>query len=292
MTLAGYLSEYSLPEIFNFVHQGDRTGLLSMYPDYRASVCTNIYQNLWFENGRIVTLTSGLDGRELIDRIEQRKLFAQRQIEQVRLQLDKLPQPLGLYLKDRGLLDAEQLKLLFNAQVIAPTCKLFELKNGRFKFDPKIPINNAEMTGVSLSAQEMGLLGLRMLKDWSSLSPKLTDADYALQRLVSQPPSFRLDRHELELFKLADGETSLSKLSEKMGISIDIIKQISFRLSVFGLVQEVPIEPLQPAIDRQQVAIPVIINNGQTTAPVSASFLGNLRKFLKQGSEKSQKISR
>jgi Domain of unknown function (DUF4388) len=288
MTLAGYLSEYSLAEVFNFVHQGNRTGLLSISPVYDDTVITTNSHYLWFESGRIVAATADLDGQGLLRTIEQRKLFPQRQIEQLRPQIDKLPQPIGLYLKSRGLLDAEQLKLLFNSQVIAPTCKLFELKNGKFNFDPdKLP-NNAEMTGISLPAQEMGLLGLRMLKDWSGLSVKLPDPDYALQRLSSKPPSFRLDRHEAELFKLADGETRLNDLAEKMGLSIEVVTHISFRLSSFGLIQEVPTEPLQPALD-PELAVPVLINDGQTNPAVSKSFLGNLRSFLKKGSEKSQK---
>jgi Domain of unknown function (DUF4388) len=288
MTLAGYLSEYSLAEVFNFVHQGNRTGLLSISPVYDDTVITTTSHYLWFESGRIVTVTSDLDGQGLLRTVEQRKLFPQRQIEQLRPQLENLPQPLGLYLKARGLLDAEQLKLLFNSQVIAPTCKLFEISNGKFNFDPQKLPNHAEMTGISLPAQEMGMLGLRMLKNWSSLSAKLPDPDYALQRLSSQLPSFRLDRHESELLKLADGETRLTNLAEKMGISIEAVKQIGFRLSAFGLVQEIPTEPLQPAID-PDVAVPVLINNGQPNAAVSKSFLGNLRSFLKKGSEKSQK---
>ena len=291
MTLAGYLSEYSLAEVFNFVHQGNRTGLLSISPVYDGIMITTTPSYLWFESGRIVAMNAGvygLAGQGLIQTIEQRKLFPQRQIEQLRPQIEKLPQPMGLYLKSRGLLDAEQLKLLFNSQVIAPTCKLFELKNGQFNFDPQKLPNNAEMTGISLPAQEMGMLGLRMLKDWSGLSAKLPDPDYAIQRLSSQPPSFRLDRHESELLKLADGETRLTSLAEKMGLSIEATTHISFRLSSFGLVQEVPTEPLQPALD-PELAVPVLINDGQANPAVSKSFLGNLRSFLKKGSDKSQK---
>ena len=33
MSLAGYLSEYSLAEIFHFVQEGNKTGLLSIEPD-------------------------------------------------------------------------------------------------------------------------------------------------------------------------------------------------------------------------------------------------------------------
>ncbi len=287
MTLAGYLSEYSLAEVFNFVHQGNRTGLLSISPDCNETNIPTNYQYLWFDSGRIVAVTSGLDGQGLLTTIGQRKLLPSEQIEQLRNQGNRLFQPLGIYLKSRGLLDAEQLKLLFNSQVIAPTCKLFELKHGKFQFEPEVAPHHTETIGISLPAQEMGLLGLRVLKDWSGLSAKLADPDYALQRLSSQQPNFRLDRHELELFKLADGETRLTKLAEKMGLSIEVVQRISFRLSVFGLVREIPTEPLQPAID-PEIAVPVL-GNPQANPPVSASFLGNLRKFLKKGSEKSRK---
>jgi Domain of unknown function (DUF4388) len=287
MTLAGYLSEYSLAEVFNFVHQGNRTGLMSISPVYDDTVITTTSHYLWFDRGRIVAVTAGLDGQELLDRIEQRKLVPPEQLKQLRSQGNRMFQPVGMYLKSIGFLDAEQLKLLFNSQIIAPTCKLFELKNGKFKFDPQVSPNNAETIGISISAQEIGLLGLRVLKDWSGLIDKLTDPDYALQSLSSEQPHFRLDRQELALLKFADGKTSLTQLATNMNLSIEVVQQISFRLNVFGLVKEIPLEPLQVEID-PEIAVSVM-GNSQANPAVSVSFLGNLRKFLKKGSGKSHK---
>lgn len=287
MTLAGYLSEYSLAEIFNFVHEGNRTGLLSIFPDPNPDLNTAAPDYVWFENGRIVAATSGLDGKGLLKTIEQRKLMPLAQIGSVEPQLRHLPQPLGIYLKSRGLLDAEQLKLLFNAQTIAVVCKLFTFNHRQFKFDPdKLPIN-AELTGISLPAQEMGMLGLRVLKDWSGLSAKLSDPNYPIQRWSAQQPSFRLDRHELQLWNLADGETPLTQLAVTMGVSIEAVRQISFRLSSFRLVQEIPTEPLQATIS-SELAVPVL-DPGYKNSAVSTSFLGNLKSFLKKGSAKSSK---
>lgn len=287
MTLAGYLSEYSLAEIFNFVHEGNRTGLLSISPDPNPDLNTAVPHYVWFENGRIVAATSGLDGKGLLKTIEQRKLMPLAQIGSVETQLRHLPQPLGIYLKSRGLLDAEQLKLLFNAQTIAVVCKLFTFNHHQFKFDPdKLPIN-AELTGISLPAQEMGMLGLRVLKDWSGLSAKLSDPNYAIQRWSAQQPSFRLDRHELHLWNLADGETPLTQLAVRMGVSIEAVRQISFRLSSFRLVQEIPTELLQAPIS-EELAVPVLAP-GYKNPAVSTSFLGNLKSFLKKGSAKSSK---
>jgi Domain of unknown function (DUF4388) len=286
MTLAGYLSEYSLAEIFNFVHEGSRTGLLSIAPDRDAALLPNNPHYLWFESGRIVAVTSGLDGKGLLKTIEIRKLMPLAQIELVRNQLHQLPQPLGIYLKSRGHLDADQLKLLFNAQSLVVGCKLFELQDRQFRFDPDRKPIDSELTGISLPAPEMGILGLRVLKDWSGLNSKLPDPNFAIQRWSAQQPAFRLDRQELQLWKLADSETPLTKLAPIMGLPIDVVRQISFRLSSFKLIQEIPCEPLQPT--SSDLSVPVL-EPGYKNAPVSTSFLGNLKNFLKKGSKKSSK---
>jgi Domain of unknown function (DUF4388) len=298
MTLTGYLSEYSLAEVFNFIHQGNRTGLLSISTDIPPIEPPANPHYLWFQNGQIMAVSTGMDGQGLLKAISRRKLVAEEQLEQLRTQLEKIHQPLGLHLKSRDLLTADQIKLLFNSQVIAIACKLFELVNGRFNFDPCILPYNAEMTGISMPAQEVGLLGLRVLRDWTNLKDKLPDPNYALQRLSLQLPSFRLDSHELMLWKFADGETPLDRLIAPMNLSIESLQQVGFRLITFGLVQEIPVEVLQPKIDREMVMpelLPIhqakidldIAQSNPTTTlqvknTVSTSFLGNLMGFLKR----------
>jgi hypothetical protein len=281
MTLTGYLSEYSLAEVFNFIHQGTRTGLLSISTDINPVEPPTNPHYLWFQTGQIMAVSTGMDGQGLLQAISQRKLVPAEHIEQLRTQVQKFHQPLGLHLKSRGLLTAEQLKLLFNSQTIAIVCKLFELRDARFHFDPCILPYNAEMTGISMPAQEVGLLGLRMLKNWDNLSQKLPDPQYAIQRLSVEEPSFRLDRHELQLWKLADGETSLSKLTIPMNMSIEALKKTAYRLIIFGLVQEIPVEVLQPPIDRD-MAVPELVPIREIKNMVSISFLGNLMGFLKK----------
>jgi Domain of unknown function (DUF4388) len=244
MTLTGSLSEYSLAEILNFIERGQSTGLLSIAPDSHDLTIPSKPHYLWFDRGWIVAVTSGVNGQELLNAIWLRKLLPSTQIDLLRTQVNQLSQPLGTYLKSRGLLNLEQLKLLFNSLVIAPVCKLFELNNGKFNLDLHQTPNYAEMMEISLSAQEMGLLGLRVLKNWNGLSAKLPHHSYALQRLSLQPPKFRLDRFESELFKLADGETPLAKLAQRMSVGVEVVKQTSYRLSVFELVRQIPTQLL------------------------------------------------
>ncbi len=284
MTLAGYLSEYSLAEIFNFVHEGSRTGLLEISPDPDEIVAPDEPRYVWFVSGRVVAVTSGTDGKGLLRTIGQRKFIAPKFIELLETQLHQIQQPIGIHLKSRGFLDAEQLKLLFNAQTIATVHQLFAIKNRQFRFDPtRLPVN-AELTGISLTAQEMGMLGLRVLKDWSGLKSKLPNPDYAIQKQSAQQPEFRLVRQELQLWKLADGETPLAQLALQMDLPLETVQQLSFCLSSFRLVREIPTEPIQSL--STEVAVPVL-EPGFKNPPVSTSFLGNLKNFLKKGNKKS-----
>ena len=284
MALAGYLSEYSLAEIFNFVHEGSCSGLLELSPDPDEIIAPNEPRYVWFVSGRVVAVTSRLDGKGLLMTIGQRKFIAPKFVELLETQIQQIKQPLGIHLKSRGFLDAEQLKLLFNAQTIATVQKLFEIKNRQFHFDPtRLPINS-ELTGISLAAQEIGMLGLRVLKDWSGLTAKLPNPDYAIQKQSVQQPEFRLIRQELQLWKLADGETPLSQLALQMDLPIESVQQISFCLSSFRLIREIPTEPMQSV--SAEIAVPVL-EPGFKNSPVSTSFLGNLKNFLKKGNKKS-----
>jgi hypothetical protein len=240
---------------------------------------------LSFQGGRIMSVAngSGLGQRGLLKMMEQRRWLSSEQIAMLETQVSLLRQPLGTYLKSQNTINAEQLTLLFNAQVIAIICKLFEVHQGRFKFDPQAPLIYAEMTGLSLNAKEVALLGMRMLKDWSSLTAKLPAPESALQRLSSEPVGLRLDTQESKVWKLALGEISIAKIAEQLGLEITKVQQIGFRLSVIGLVQEISVEPSQPPINpMMDLPKPICVGGGNTNAPVSASFLSNLMGFLKK----------
>lgn len=284
MSLAGYLSEYSLAEIFHFVQEGNKTGVLSVEPERGLMRSLSDTYYVSFQAGRIMSVTDRNGANQsLLKIMEQRRWLSAAQTMELETQVGLLRQPLGIDLKARNLVNTEQLTLLFNSQVVATTCKLFEIHHGQFKFDPQAPLIYGEMTGLSLTAQEVALLGLRMLKDWGGLSAKLPAPELALQRLSSTLPNLRLDSQEFKVWNLALGELSIAKIADRLGLEIDKVQQISFRLSSIGLVQEVSVEPPQPSIDKKLEALtPAYVGGGNANVPVSASFLTNLMGFLKK----------
>lgn len=291
MALAGYLSEYSLAEICRFIYEGRRSGLLEIVPDPNEISKSQKPRHLWIKNGRIIAVTSGMSGKELLTAIGQRKLITSQQLASIVSELYQIDLPMGLYLKSQGLLDAEQLKLLYYAQTIAPLAQLFEFNHSKFQFNA-IRSNSigvlarSEMTGIRLTTKEIGLKGLRSVKDWSKWINKFPDPNYALQKSESQLPDFRLDLTEVKLWSLADGRTPLTKLATQIDKPIEVVQWVSYRLILFGLVREIPLKPPSKSV-APTIAIPNLAADRNPT--VSTSFLMGLKNFLRRGTHNSAK---
>ena len=284
MSLTGCLAEYSLVEIFNFVQDGDKTGLLLIEADRCMSRYLDNSYSISFQTGRIMSVNTGHKG--LLKMISQRQWLSAEQITGLSFHGSKIGQPLGTHLKSCNLLDSSQLSLLFDAQVVAGICNLFgENHTGKFSFEPQAALTYSEMTGISLPAKQVSLLGLRMLRDWSRLTAKLPVPTSGLLRLTASAPTVRLDTQESKVWDLALGDLSIDQMAVKLGLGVEKVQQISFRLMAIGLVHDISMEPSPPPID-QMMDLPklVVANNENTIAPVSASFLTKLMGFLKQKS--------
>ncbi len=151
MSTTGFLRDFPLPEMFQFIDKGRRTGVLRLraLPELPTTMPPVHY--VWTYQGRIVATANRLDQQGLISLIKQRRWVS----NQVATKLFKFypnDQPLGLCLKNQGVLQNEQLKHLFQVQVLQQVCALFQLKDAQFKFDQNVPIPMREMTGLSLPA--------------------------------------------------------------------------------------------------------------------------------------------
>lgn len=278
MTLKGYLSDYSLPEIFQFVEQGQKTGLLSLLPESDASEQQLKAHYLWIQGGRIIAIADQLDNTGLISMLQQRGWLSP-QIHNLASEYFSTAQPLGLHLKAQGAITAEQLKLLFHAQVLRPVCNLFKLADCKFTFEPKSTLPKAEMTGLSLSATEATLLGLRVLRNWTALAQKLPDPMCSLSKATGKP-HLQLDPQESQVWEFADGSISLSMIAKQLQSPVETVQQIAFRLSVVGLVEEAPTSTCQntPPAQSKMPEVAVAATNSNS---MKVSFLQNLVGFLK-----------
>lgn len=278
MTLKGSLADFSLPEIFQFVEEGYKTGLLSIQAEISEQPET--VHHLWIHAGRIVAMADRLDDRGLLSMIQQRG-WLKSEILNLLPSVSEAKQPLGMLMKSEGIMTAEQLKLLFHAQVLQRVCSLFKLSSGQFVFDTKAQLSTAEMTGLSMSASEATLLGLRVLRNWSSLKEKLPEPNCGLMKAISGKPNLHLDTQEWQVWEYTDGSLPIDAIAKQLQLPVLTVQQIGFRLSVVGLVEEVPITTAEPALEIKMPELPVSAAHDTTSNSLKASFLQNLVGFLK-----------
>ncbi|WP_034937225.1 DUF4388 domain-containing protein [Gloeocapsa sp. PCC 73106] len=275
MSLNGYLSQYSLPELFQLIQQGQKTGRLTLS-------CSNQMQHanhyIWFSNGAIVAAANQLNQDGLASMIEERK-WLKKEIISTIARICATNTPIGLYLKGQNLLNAEQLKILFYLQVMRQVCELFKLKEARFYFDNNAPIPMAEMTGLSSQATEITLEGLRVLKDWSALTEKLPTSTSGIVSIVKGYPKLSLNKLESRVWEYTDGKTSLSKIAKQLNLPIEQVQQIAFRLVIVNLAQEVPVI-VNPLVTTKVKLASEIEEGDRQSTQISRSFVQDLLGFL------------
>ena len=278
MLITGQLSEFSLPELFQFLDQGQKTGLLTL-----NSLQKETKQHyIWFRQGRIVAASDRHDETGLLALIQKRgwiNSFPSISSEQLKTT------PLGLYFKANNFLQADQLKLLFYTQVMQQVCALFKLPDAEFTFDSNAVIPSLELTGLSSLGAEVTLAGLRALQDWSALQNKLPEIHSALTSRSEGKPTLHLNQAEWNVWEYTDGHVSLKAIAEQLQISIEKIQQIAFRLIVVDLVEELPMMVMSSnsnssfnSLDLDPIEETQTTN--RTNSGLSTAFLENLMSFL------------
>lgn len=233
MAFTGYLAHFSLPELFQFLQAGYKTGLLTV----TSPTQTNQSYYIWLRQGRIVAAADSLDNKGLITMITRRG-WMDRETALRNFQGSPINIAIGLSLKTQGLLQAEQLSLLFRAQLNSQVSPLFQLHDGQFEFDVQAQLPNPEMTGLSIPATEASLTSLRMLRDWSVLEKKLPEATSSLVKKIVGKPQLRLEYSESQVFEYANGKLSLRDIARTIDLPLEKVLQIAFRLITTNLLEE------------------------------------------------------
>jgi Domain of unknown function (DUF4388) len=280
MPVSGYLSNFSLPEVLQFLQEGNKTGLLTVrsLPNTTQQYCRYF---IWLNQGRIIAAADRTDYRGLVNMIALRKWISEAELNHL-VQQCPLRTPFGLHLKSQNLLSGEQMKLLFSVQIIRQICSLFELVDGSFKFISNVQLPYLEMTGISIPATDITLPGLRSLRDWSALESKLPMSTSSILRTVHGTLPVKLNEKELQVWAFTDGTVPIVEMVKKLNISLDSIRRTAFCLTIVGLAEEVPMMIKSPTYTASPN--PEIIVNPEVIAisAPSQAFLDRIRRFLQQ----------
>lgn len=273
MSITGNLADFSLPELIQFLDQGEKTGKLNLNFDPHESLPGETEHYIWFRQGRIVAASNLKDGSGLMSIIKKKK-WLNDEIIKYKNDIYRFDVPLGLSLKSEGFLDAEQLKMLFYSQVLRKVSNLFQLHSAEFVFEENAPLAFSEMTGLSSPGQDLTLAGLRALMDWSGLSSKLPEETSALKNIVEDEPTISINKSEKKVWELSDGVTTIKKMAEQLDMSLEKVKEIGFRLIAIGLGQEIPMVSVTENIVTQSN------DSEENNSGLSDSFLSGLMDFL------------
>lgn len=278
MCITGYLTDFSLPEICQLFDKGHQTGLLKIHACLSTETSLSKVHYIWVYHGRIVAVAKRLDHRGLVSLIAQSRWISSRNFARL-IQQCSSNQTLGSYLKNRGALRSQQLKWLFQVQVLQPMSNLFQLQAGKFQIDFNVPLPTREMTGLSIPAMAATLIGLRSLQNWDTLADKLPAQNSGLVTVISNKYHYRLNNIELQVWKYANRKISLEAIAKQLELPVEKVQQIAFQLITVGLAEEVPLlasataTPVAESLDRQLFA-------EASTENLSHSFLQNLVGFL------------
>ena len=239
MAITGQLAEFSLPELFQFLEQGTKTGRLTLQTVAQGDDKPARDFYIWLRQGRIVSASSYSDGNGLLRLLYRKGLLKGITKEQIQ-QFSSLVVPLGVYLKIREQLTPEQLKLTFYTQVMRQVCALFEYSQGQFEFESGVKMPMQEMTGHMMLPTEVTLGALRVLKNWDALEDKLPESNSTLESAIEGKPHLRLNKLEWQIWEFTNGTVSLSSIAEQLRKSPDEIRRIAFRLILVGIAEEIP----------------------------------------------------
>jgi hypothetical protein len=161
MSITGSLTDFSLPEIFQFIEKGHKTGLLTLR-SLPESQTPPLVHYLWVNQGRIVAGANQLNEHGLIALINQYQWASQRVVTKL-AQFCPPNKPLGLYLRSQGALQVEHLEHLFQVQIVQQVCAIFQLNDAHFIFDQNVPTPTREMTGLSVPAAVLEVVWQKLI---------------------------------------------------------------------------------------------------------------------------------
>jgi hypothetical protein len=135
MSITGALTDFSLPEIFQFVEKGHKTGIADTAGFARIDH-TNLCALSLDEQGRIVAAANQLNEQGLISMINQYPWVSQRVVTKLS-QFCPANKPLGLYLRSQGALQVEHLEHLFQSSDNSASLRYVSTQRCSFYIRPK-----------------------------------------------------------------------------------------------------------------------------------------------------------
>ena len=241
LDLQGNISKFTLPEIFQLIAAGRKSGTLGIQKDDSIVM-------IYFENGDI---TYGYGPRQtfhLGQLLKDRRKISSAQLEeaiqaQARTENTKR---LGEILIGKGFIDRADLESVIKEQVEMLLFSLLAWQEGSFKFYENQFPTEEEIT-VRLSVENVILEGLRRFDEMNMINEVLPDRDAVFTISASQGGRTRavtLQASEWNIMELVDGHRSIDDICQSSPLGQDeSLKRLAL-LKLAGIITQTERKPV------------------------------------------------
>ena len=236
MPLKGSLKDFSLPDLFQLIHFGRKSGTLNITNgETRGYVC--------FREGTVFFATHNWKRPPLGRRLVQTGLVNDDQVDEA-LDLQRTTrkgQRLGNILVEAGYLARETLEAFIEEQIKDAFFNLLRLTEGGFDFDPSQTFPEEDV-GLSISTEDLIMEGSRRLDEWYQIEKKVPALD-AVFTVVKVPDvdtaDVDLTSEERLVLNHVDGALTVEEIVLESGQSAMTTCKAIYGMAAAGLIAQV-----------------------------------------------------
>jgi len=236
MDLQGKIEKFNVPEIFQLIASGRRTGTLGLHRHNQSVM-------VYFQDGNITYAYTPNRRNRLGDRLIARGKIARKELKDVLLYQRQTgdKRRLGAILIEKKLASADDIDEVLREQITDTIYSLMTWDEGVFKFyEGRFPTQ--EHTVLTLPTESLILEGVRRTDEMLQLMSKLPAFNQPIQiRPVrdGQPVDIRLSADEWNLLALCDGKRTIGRLLSDSGFDPLVSLKILLKLLAAQIVEVV-----------------------------------------------------
>jgi hypothetical protein len=245
MALSGTLKDFALPDIFQLIGMQRKTGLLTLESD-RETVSVVFEQGMVVHADSTVRRLDDLLGSVLVRQGKIRKDVLEEALSKQKVSMQRL----GFILVSQGYISREDLKGALSEQVQQIVFRVFRWKSGRYHFDPAAEADYDRENVQPVSTDHILMEGIRRVDEWPIIEKRIPSLESVFRPLVpvrqirveegpkdsggleaalgsleggggnaNATSEVVMGPTELSIYKLLDGNRSISTLMEMTGLS-------------------------------------------------------------------------
>lgn len=247
MDLQGSIAKFTLPEIFQLIASGRKTGTLAIQKDDAIVM-------VYFKEGNVIYAYGPQQTYHIGQLLKELKVLTAEQLEEaVRIQSESQnSRRLGEILISQRYIDRSDLETVVKTQIEELLYSLLSWQSGSFKFYENQHPTEEEIT-VRISIENAILEGLRRLDEKNMAIETLPDLDVVFTIAVSESDRSRdisMNATEWNLMALVDGHRTLREICDISMLGQDEALVRLARLKLAGIIIKTEVNPVPKANDQ------------------------------------------